>query len=69
MEWYWLLLIIIAILSVVIPFSLAVTKIIKFYETWLITFSIWSLPLELIVITAYGFNKILDFIIKNLKTK
>ena len=56
--------IIIAILSVIIPFSLATAKIIKFYEAWLITSFVWSFPLVLIVITAYGLNKILDFIIK-----
>ena len=68
MEWYWILLITVAILSIIIPFSLAIAKIIKFYEAWLITFSIWSLPLVLIVITAYVLNKILDFIL-NKKTK
>ena len=67
MEWYWILLIII-ILAAVIPFFLAVIKVIKFYEAWLITFSIWFLPLELIVIIAYVLNKISDFIL-NIKTK
>ena len=67
MEWYWILLIII-ILAAVIPFFLAVIKVIKFDEAWLITLFIWLLPLELIVITAYGLNKILDFIL-NIKTK
>ena len=32
MEWLWILLIIIAILSVVIPFFLAIIKVIKFYK-------------------------------------
>ena len=68
MEWYWILLIIIAILAFVIPLFLAIIKVIKFYEAWLITSSIWSLPLVLIVIIAYGLNKILDFIL-DIKTK
>ena len=68
MEWYWILLIIVAILAFVIPFFLAVIKVIKFYEAWVITAFIWSFPLVLIVITAYGLNKILDFIL-SIKTK
>ena len=68
MEWYWILLITIIILAVVIPFFLAIIKVIKFYEAWVITFSIWFLPLELIVIIAYWLNKILDFIL-NIKAK
>ena len=68
MEWYWILLITIIILAVVIPFFLVTIKVIKFDEAWLITFSIWFLPLELIVIIAYWLNKILDFIL-NIKTK
>ena len=68
MEWYWILLIVVAILAFVIPFFLALIKVIKFYEAWVITFSIWFLPLELIVIIAYWLNKILDFIL-NIKTK
>lgn len=69
MEWYWILLITITILAAIIPFFLAIIKGIKFYEAWLIAFSIWFLPLELIVITVYRLNKILDFLCKHIKAK
>ena len=64
MEWYWILLIIL-ILAVVIPFSLAVIKVIKFDKAWLITLFIWLLPLELIAITAIALIKFYDFIYKH----
>ena len=68
MEWYWILLIIVAILAFVIPFSLAVINVIKFDEAWLITLFIWLLPLELIVIIAIALIKFYDFL-RNIKTK
>ena len=67
MEWYWILLIII-ILAAVIPFFLAVIKVIKFDEAWLITLFICLLPLELIVIIAMALIKFYDFL-RNVKTK
>ena len=67
MEWYWILLIII-ILAIVIPFSLAAIKVIKFDEAWLITLFIWLLPLEFIVIIALVLTKFYDFL-RNIKTK
>ena len=68
MEWYWILLIIVAILAFVIPFSLAVIKVIKFDEAWLITLFIWLLPLELVVIIAISLTKFYNFL-RNIKTK
>ena len=61
MEWYWILLIII-ILAIVIPFSLAAIKVIKFDEAWLITLFIWLLPLEFVVIIAIVLRKFYDFL-------
>ena len=67
MEWYWILLIIF-ILAAIIPFSLAVIKVIKFDEAWLITLFIWLLPLELIIIIGIVLTKFYDFL-RNIKTK
>ena len=67
MEWYWILLIII-ILAAVIPFFLAVIKVIKFDEAWLITLFICLLPLEFVVIIAIILRKSYDFLM-NVKTK
>ena len=61
MEWYWILLIII-ILAIVIPFSLAAIKVIKFDEAWLITLFIWLLPLEFTVIIAIAITKFYGFL-------
>ena len=62
------MLLIIIILTAVIPFSLAVIKVIKFDEAWLITLFIWLLPLEFVVIIAIALAKFYDFL-RNIKTK